>query len=58
MLSLRPNLPLQRSGSFHMTQYLNKALGYVYRMDSWEWFGVMLVMLVVGFICMKGFGRQ
>ncbi|MDA7980431.1 MAG: hypothetical protein MPJ50_16860 [Pirellulales bacterium] len=39
-------------------EYWNATLDAIYGMDTWEWFSVLVLVLVVGLVCMKGFGSR
>ena len=41
-----------------MYQLHNTIMRHVNRLDTWEWFALMLCVLMVGFVCMKGFGSR
>lgn len=41
-----------------VNSYLDAAGRYVNHMGMWEWFFVTLVVVVIGMMCMKGFGSR
>ncbi len=52
----RPRFAL--GGVYSMTDYMNRALHAVNGLTMWEWFAVLLVVVAIGFVCMKGFGSR
>ncbi len=38
-----------------MSNWFNSAMRAMYGLDDWQWFYVLLALLVVGFVFMRGF---
>jgi hypothetical protein len=41
-----------------MSRYIDTYTRYLTRMGEWEWFIVLLVVLMMGILCMRGFGSR
>jgi hypothetical protein len=41
-----------------MNRLIDTYMGYIYKMGTWEWFMVLMAVLVVGIWCMRGFGSR
>jgi hypothetical protein len=37
---------------------IDTGLRQLYSMDQWEWFTVLIVVLVTGALCLRGFGSR
>ena len=42
----------------HVWQLWNVAMRFIERMDTQEWGLVLAAMIVLGFLCMRGFGSR
>lgn len=39
-------------------QYWDATVNAIFGMSTWEWFSVLVLVLIVGLVCMKGFGSR
>lgn len=57
-ISRRPQLLRPRQGKKSMRQFVNELIRYVERMDVQQWFFLLLVVVVLGAFCLRGFGSR
>lgn len=41
-----------------MSNYVNQAMHVVNTLSMWDWFAILLVVVTIGFFCMRGFGSR
>jgi hypothetical protein len=41
-----------------MQRYLDYSMRYLNHLGTWEWFVVLVAVLVLGLFCMRGFGSR
>ena len=41
-----------------MSRLIDSCIRQLYQLGQWEWFAVLIVVLVVGGLCMRGFGSR
>ena len=41
-----------------MSRLLDTYMRYIYQMGAWEWFTVLIAVLIMGMFCMRGFGSR
>lgn len=41
-----------------MVKYFDKFVRYFDGLSKWEWFALMACVVVIGLVCLKGFGSR
>ena len=41
-----------------MSRLIDTYVGYLHQLGTWEWFAVLVAVLVMGMMCMRGFGSR
>ena len=41
-----------------MSRLIDSYLRHLYQLGQWEWFAILIAVLVVGGLCMRGFGSR
>jgi hypothetical protein len=41
-----------------MFRIIDSYMNLIYRVGAWEWFGVLIAVLLFGLFCMRGYGSR